>query len=122
MKRPSATLIGAFVLGAIALIVAAILFFGGASLFKQHIEIVSYFHGSVAGLRVGAPVTYRGVRVGEVKSIGIRITPDTAPSVVQVNMELLPEAVNVYGMPASTAFVMAHTELKIWRWMDLSLP
>lgn len=101
MKRPSATLIGAFVLGAIALIVAAILFFGGASLFKQHIEIVSYFHGSVAGLRVGAPVTYRGVRVGEVKSIGIRITPDTAPSVVQVNMELLPEAVNVYGATAT---------------------
>ena len=101
MKRPSATLIGAFVMGAIALTVAAILFFGSANLFKQRIEIVSYFHGSVAGLRVGAPVTYRGVRVGEVKSIGIWIAPDTAPSVVQVNMELLPEAVKVYGATAT---------------------
>ena len=51
--------------------------------------MVSFFHGSVAGLRVGAPVTFRGVRIGEVKSMGIRIDPDTGSYIIQVNMELL---------------------------------
>ena len=44
---------------------------------EKRIPIVSFFPGSVAGLRVGAAVTFRGVRVGEVKSIGIRVNPDT---------------------------------------------
>jgi paraquat-inducible protein B len=93
MKRPSATLIGIFVLGALGLIAAAILFFGSGVVFKQRFTAVSYFHGSVAGLQIGAPVTFRGVRVGQVKSIGIRIDPDPTHSIVQVNMELVPEAV-----------------------------
>ena len=40
MKQPSATLIGVFVLGAMALIVAAILFFGGGNLFRERVAIV----------------------------------------------------------------------------------
>jgi paraquat-inducible protein B len=97
MKRPSATLIGVFVLGALALIAAAILFFGSGALFKQRFTAVSYFPGSVAGLQIGAPVTYRGVRVGQVKSVGIRIDPEPTRSIVQVNMELVPEAVQGQG-------------------------
>jgi paraquat-inducible protein B len=103
VKQPSATLIGTFVLGAITLLVAAILFFGSGNLFKERVTIVSYFHGSVAGLRIGAPVTYRGVRVGEVKSIGILLDTDTTPSIVQVNMELVPETVKWYGAPITRA-------------------
>jgi len=97
VKQPSATSIGAFVLGALALIVAAILFFGGGSLFRNRMAAVSYFPGSVAGLRLGAPVTFRGVRVGEVKSVGIRLEQDMSRSIVQVNMELLPDTVEVHG-------------------------
>jgi paraquat-inducible protein B len=105
VKQASTTLIGAFVLGATALVVTAILFFGSGNLFKERLACVSYFPGSVAGLRVGAPVTYRGVRVGEVTSIGIRIDPDPARAIAQVNMELLPEAVKVYGTSALTRSV-----------------
>jgi paraquat-inducible protein B len=90
VTKPSATLVGAFVLGALALIVAGVLFFGAGGFAKARIPLVSFFHGSVAGLRVGAPVTFRGVRVGEVKSIGIRLQSDTGDSIIQVNMELLP--------------------------------
>jgi paraquat-inducible protein B len=97
MKRPSANLIGIFVLGALALVVAAILFFGSGALFKQRFTAVSYFPGSVAGLQTGAPVTYRGVRVGQVKSIGIRIDPDPTRSIVQATMEFVPDAVKHYG-------------------------
>jgi paraquat-inducible protein B len=99
VKKPSATLIGAFVLGALALIVAGVLFFGAGGPAKARIPLVSFFHGSVAGLRVGAPVTFRGVRVGEVRSIGIRLHSSTGDSIIQVNMELLPGTVRVYDAP-----------------------
>jgi paraquat-inducible protein B len=97
MRKPSATLIGAFVLGSIALIVAGVLFFGRGSIAEQRIPMVSFFYRSVAGLRVGAPVTFRGVRVGEVKSIGIRVNPEAGNYIIQVNMELITGAVRLYG-------------------------
>lgn len=99
MTKPSATLIGVFVLGAIALTVAGVLFFGSGALTEKRIPMVSFFYGSVAGLRVGAPVTFRGVRVGEVKSIAIRFDAETGGSIIEVNMELLPDTVTVYGAP-----------------------
>jgi paraquat-inducible protein B len=101
MTKPSATLIGAFVLGAIALIVAGLLFFGAGGITEARVPFVSFFHGSVAGLRVGAPVTFRGVRVGEVKSMGIRVQPGTRDSIIQVNMELLPGMVTIYDAPGA---------------------
>jgi len=95
--RANATIIGAFVLGAIALLVAGILFFGSGTLFEKRIPIVSFFHGTVAGLQVGAPVTFRGVPVGEVKAIGIRIDPATRALIIQVDMRVWPDKVAVYG-------------------------
>jgi paraquat-inducible protein B len=99
MNAPRATLIGTFILGALALLVAGVLFFGGSALRNKHFTIVSFFDASVAGLRVGAPVTFRGVPIGEVKSIGVRVNPRTGQSIIQVNMELVPHALSVYGAP-----------------------
>ena len=107
MTRPSATLIGTFVLGAAALVVAGVLFFGGGMLREQRVTAVSFFDASVAGMRVGAPVTFRGVPVGEVKSLGVRLDPKTGRSIIQVNMELVPGMLTVYGqaMPDRDTFV-----------------
>jgi paraquat-inducible protein B len=102
MTRPSATLIGTFVLGALGLVVAGVLFFGGGLLREERFTAVSFFDTSVAGLRVGAPVTFRGVPVGEVKSLGVRLDPRTGRSIIQVNMELVPQTLTVYGAPMPT--------------------
>jgi paraquat-inducible protein B len=102
MTRPSATLIGTFVLGALGLVVAGVLFFGGGMLREKRVPVVSFFDASVAGLRVGAPVTFRGVAVGEVKSLGVRLDPRTGRSIIQVNMELVPQTLTVYGAPMPT--------------------
>jgi paraquat-inducible protein B len=99
MTRPSATLIGTFVLGAAALVVAGVLFFGGGMLREQRFTVVSFFDASVAGLRVGAPVTFRGVPLGEVKSMGVRVDPRTEQSIIQVNMELVPGMLTLYDQP-----------------------
>jgi paraquat-inducible protein B len=95
--RANATIIGAFVLGAILLLVGGILFFGSGTLLETRIPIVSFFHGSVAGLQIGAPVTFRGVPVGQVKAIGIRIDPTTRALIIQVDMRVWPDKVAVYG-------------------------
>ncbi len=65
----NARLIGAFMLGAIALIVIIFLVFGGGDFFKDKTKYVVYFRGSVDGLNVGAPVKIRGVQIGSVTDI-----------------------------------------------------
>jgi paraquat-inducible protein B len=107
MSRPNPVVIGAFVLGAITLAVAALLFFGGGVLREKRMAVVSFFDGSVAGLRVGAPVTFRGVPVGEVKAMGVRINPQTGRSIIQVNMQLMPDRVTVYGVQPPREVLLA---------------
>lgn len=72
--RPAA--IGGFVLGGLALAVVAILSFGGARIFERKTRAVVFFEGSVAGLDIGAPVTFRGVRVGSVQRVALHLATD----------------------------------------------
>src|SRR5262249_52292544 len=96
MSKPSnPTMIGAFVLGAIVLLTAAVLLFGGAELFKRKLLLVSFFPESVKGLRQGSNVLLRGVRIGYVKAIQLqgRIQPDhSLQTLVEVLMEVQPES------------------------------
>lgn len=69
--KVSKTAIGAFVLGAVALLVAAVLVLGGGKLFTVEHTYVTYFNGSVRGLNVGSPVMFHGVKVGQVTEISI---------------------------------------------------
>ena len=62
-------MIGAFVLIAVVLAVAAIVVLGSGKFFKQTSTWVAFFEGSVKGLNVGSPVVFRGVKVGEVTDI-----------------------------------------------------
>ena len=77
MSKPAdPKLIGAFVLGAIALIVAAVVVLGGGKFFEKTTPVVMYFQGSVAGLATGSSVNFRGVKVGQVTSVFIRFDPE----------------------------------------------
>ncbi|HJV35584.1 MlaD family protein [Geomonas sp.] len=69
--KVSKTAIGAFVLGAIALLVATVLVLGAGKFFTTLHSYITYFDGSVKGLNVGSPVMFQGVKVGEVTDIGI---------------------------------------------------
>ena len=68
-KQANKTAIGVFVVGAVVLAVAAIIVFGSGKFFVKTDLFVAYFPGSVKGLRVGAPVMFRGVQMGEVTKI-----------------------------------------------------
>lgn len=68
-KRVSPTLIGAFVIGALALVAGAIVVLGSMSFFSTVYRFVLYFEDSVDGLVVGAPVKFKGVQIGSVEQI-----------------------------------------------------
>jgi paraquat-inducible protein B len=70
MSKPAnKTLIGAFVVGAVVLFVAAIVLFGSGRFFRQTETYFTYFDGSLKGLNVGSAVVFRGVQVGQVTDI-----------------------------------------------------
>jgi len=89
--RPA--MIGAFVLGAVALIVIAIVIFGSGRLFRQTRDFVLYFDNSVNGLHVGAPVKLKGVEIGAVKDIRLQVGPNTQvdkiPVIIEIDLEKL---------------------------------
>jgi paraquat-inducible protein B len=80
-------LVGVFVLGALALGVAALLTFGGVNFFSKPQRFVVYFDESIHGLDLGSPVKLRGVRVGRVVDLNVRYDGKTNSSVVAVVCE-----------------------------------
>ena len=70
-RKANPTLIGLFVVGAVLLAVLLVVLLAGGSLFQRKERAVMYFRGSIFGLQVGAPVVFRGVRLGSVAEIGL---------------------------------------------------
>jgi paraquat-inducible protein B len=66
-------LVGAFVLGAVALAIAAIAVLGSGRLFRKTYPFILVFRGNVNGLRVGAPVKIKGVTIGSVTDIELQL-------------------------------------------------
>ena len=69
MKRANPAVIGGFIVGAVVLAIAGVMMLGSGKLFTETIKCVMYFEGAIQGLYVGAPVNFRGVKVGSVTSI-----------------------------------------------------
>ncbi|HVA78408.1 MAG TPA: MlaD family protein [Candidatus Binataceae bacterium] len=72
-KKVNPTVVGAFVLGAISLVVLGIIVIGGGNLFRRSHRFVLYFSSDVNGLRVGAPVKFRGVEIGSVVAVMLSV-------------------------------------------------
>ena len=94
MKR-NALLIGAFVLAAIAMIVVGVLWLSGNQLFKKQVEAMVYYRGNVTGLYVGAPVTFRGVAIGQVENIGVQVDRESLLALIPVRIRLQPDALRL---------------------------
>jgi hypothetical protein len=68
-QRANPTVVGAFVVSALALLVFGILVFGSGAILRERTPIVAFFSGNVRGLQKGSAVEFRGVRVGTVSRV-----------------------------------------------------
>lgn len=96
-KQANPTAIGGFVLGALALVVIAILVFSSGALFQAKQQMVTYFPGTVQGLTVGARVEFQGVQVGEVTDIKLEYRPKEEQFSIPVHYDLWPAYVTILG-------------------------
>ncbi len=95
------TLVGAFVLGGLILGLAAAVLFGNFNIFSPSIRAVVVFQGSVAGLSIGAPVTFRGVPLGAVERIGIEYDARNNTAHIPVTLRLEPSRSLIESMDGS---------------------
>ncbi len=96
-RKANPTLIGAFVLGAIALAIVTALLLAGGSWFGERRQHVLYFEGAAQGLQVGAPVVFLGVKVGTVKQIQLGLDQNSRRFLVPVTIEIEPHVVSTHG-------------------------
>lgn len=102
-QRPNPLAIGLFFAMALTLLVVTLFFFGASGFFKKSERFVVFFDGSITGLKVGAPVTFQGVQVGQVADIRLGVRNHSndilIPVFVDIDRQKFPEfANNTNGM------------------------
>jgi len=80
-KKANPALVGAFVLGAIVLSVLGLILFGSGKFLEKKYTCVTFFDESIAGLDVGAPVEFQGVRIGTVSDVRIVLDEEDLGSI-----------------------------------------
>jgi len=100
-QKSNPAVIGAFVVGAIAVVGVGLILLGSGRYFAETEPFVLYFEGDLAGLDVGAPVEYRGVRVGSVTAIRLEYNTDTGKILIPVYIQLEPDRIKYIGSSES---------------------
>jgi paraquat-inducible protein B len=112
-KKADPKLIGAFVVGALALVVVGLVVFGAGQFFTTTRPFVMFFEGSVGGLQVGAPVNFRGVRLGQVTDIRLSYNPKDRTLLIPVYAEVEPDRIaGLTGHERRTAQQLADMGLR----------
>ena len=96
-SRTGSVLVGAFAVGALVIAVAGGLFFAGGGIGKARMPVVMAFDGSLRGLNAGAPVALRGVTIGEVTDIDLRLNAEAGQLTMLVTAEIDPSTVQLVG-------------------------
>jgi paraquat-inducible protein B len=94
-RRADPKLVGGFVLGAVGLAIVLLLLFGRGTFFEGSRTVLAYFPGSVQGLRIGAPVAFQGVAIGQVSEISLTYDQTDQSVRIPVLMQLDTDRVTV---------------------------
>ena len=87
-KKANPTVVGTFVLVALGLALAAIVVLGSFRFRDERLHCVAFFPGSLYGLDVGAPVTFRGVTIGQVSAVRIGFDPQAQNYYIPVHIAI----------------------------------
>lgn len=98
MTKANPKLVGAFVVGGIALLIGGMLTFGSMQFLKPRVPVVMYFEEDLSGLDPGAPVTFRGVQIGTVTGVLIHFNPDAKSFRIPVYADIQPDRVEIEGV------------------------
>lgn len=99
-------LIGAFVLGAILLGLVVVFYLSNTGLGSQTHYFILYFQNDIKGLQVGAPVSFRGVRIGQVESMRIAYQHQTGQFRIPVVISIDSNKVDFNGDPQTRTEVL----------------
>jgi paraquat-inducible protein B len=89
--------VGGFVIGTLLLGLLLAIFFGGGHWFSSHERFVLIYDTSIKGLNVGAPVTIKGVKIGEVVDIKAHLYENSLSVLNSVVIEVDPNALEREG-------------------------
>lgn len=106
-EREKQTLIGAFVLGALVLLVAGVALFGSGRYFTSYKKAVLFFSGSVKGLNVGSAVMFEGVKIGSVSDIRLIADLDDMTLEIPVIIEIDPGKIARVGSDTHADYLEA---------------
>ena len=101
-ERTSSVLVGAFVVGAFVIAVAAGLFFAGGGVGRDKTKVVMVFGGSLRGLTIGAPIALRGVTIGQVTDIDLLLNAENGEVTMAVVGEIDPTTMRIEGRASRT--------------------
>ena len=101
-KRISPAVIGAFVVASFAILIVALVVVGSGKIFTKPVRFICMFPCDLNGLKIGAPVMVRGVQIGEVSAIRLRIDPSEGkirpgfkgfrlPVIIDIDQKMLKE-------------------------------
>jgi paraquat-inducible protein B len=98
MSKPVNTVaIGAFVIGALCILVATAFYVSGTGFGVKKEKAVLVFDGSVKGLKIGAPVAFKGVQIGQVTGIELLMDTDTYDVMMPVEIETIVSRIRKVG-------------------------
>jgi paraquat-inducible protein B len=94
-KRVSPAVIGAFVVASFAILVVALIVVGSGRMFTKPVRFICMFQGNLNGLKIGAPVKVRGVQIGTVAAIQLRLLPSQGQMLPGIKGLRLPVIIDV---------------------------
>lgn len=104
MSKPvNHSLIGIFVLGAIALLIGSIIAFSSLTFNKQSTPLIVYLTDSLNGLSLNSDVKFKGVKIGKVQKILLNIQDNaqsvrSIPVIIEIDDRFLQNADNAGKM------------------------
>jgi len=114
-KQASRAMIGAFVVGAVALAVAGVMVFGSGKFFSERARYVMFFDGSLKGLQVGSPVVMNGIKIGQVTDIHIVGDLAALKFYSPVYIEIEADKIRVAGQEKTTIREFMTTKYKYYQ-------
>jgi paraquat-inducible protein B len=120
-KQANPTLIGGFVVVAAVIAIVVVLVLSGGRLWAKTRHFVVVFEGSLHGLSVGAPVTFRGVPMGQVIDIDpVVIMRDGKPAGLDVLVTLELQRGQLRTSVGDTVDVSQYSDAEVAEFYDLS--